>query len=290
MSDKNPTCFVAMPITTPPEVLALYGNDKDHFIHVLEHLFSPAIVRSGHSVIRPIITGSDVIHASIIRNLEEADLVLCDISLHNPNVFFELGVRTALDRPVVLVKDDKTEELPFDTSIINTFSYNSYLNPWTLEAQIANMSEHIKAAASQDAAKNSLWQYFGKTKRAGDVVPVDAPSLEGHWYGDFGNVYFKVQGNTAKAVYDYGDGRILGTIHDEVLDGWWNELPTRSPSNHAGLVHFEMRKGSKTLRLDGAWLLGRSGNWKTWTLTKVDEDIPPSAQAKLDESSTFTSG
>jgi hypothetical protein len=129
-----------------------------------------------------------------------------------------------------------------------------------------------------------------RARSAGEEVPVDALGLEGHWYGEFGNVYFRVEGNTAKAVYDYNDGRILSTTHDGVLDGWWNELPTRAPSNYAGLVHFEMTRGPRTLRLDGVWLFGRSGNWKTWTLTKVDEVIPFSAQAKLDESSTLTSG
>lgn len=40
--------------------------------------------------------------------VEEADMVLCDMSRLNANVFFELGIRTALDRPAALVKDDQT--------------------------------------------------------------------------------------------------------------------------------------------------------------------------------------
>src|ERR1700693_961656 len=125
MADEVPSCFVAMPITTTPGALPLYNNDQDHFAHVLEHLFVPAIEMAGCKVIRPKMIGADIIQAVIIRHLEEADLVLCDISLHNPNVFFELGIRTALDLPVAVVKDDKTDKLPFDTSIINTYSYDS---------------------------------------------------------------------------------------------------------------------------------------------------------------------
>jgi hypothetical protein len=158
-----------MPITTASELIVLYGNDDNHFTHVLDHLFSPAVTKSGYDIIRPAATGADVIQATIIRNLEEADLVLFDISQHSPNVFFELGIRTALDRPVVLVKDDKTENLPFDTSIINTYTYDSALSPWTLENQIVGISEHITASTIKAEGRNALWRYFGLTQRA--VIP-----------------------------------------------------------------------------------------------------------------------
>jgi len=45
-----------------------------------------------------------LIHAEIIRNIENADLVLCDMSCLNPNVFFEFGIRTSLNKPVSVVK------------------------------------------------------------------------------------------------------------------------------------------------------------------------------------------
>ena len=32
-----------MPITTPDDKIDLYNGDKDHFKHVLEYLFIPAI-------------------------------------------------------------------------------------------------------------------------------------------------------------------------------------------------------------------------------------------------------
>jgi hypothetical protein len=49
--------------------------------------------------------GTDVIHAQIIRNLEEMPHVVCDISSLNPNVMLELGIRTALNKPVIIVRD-----------------------------------------------------------------------------------------------------------------------------------------------------------------------------------------
>ena len=34
-------CFIVMPITTPETLVPSYGNDREHFLHVLEHLFVP---------------------------------------------------------------------------------------------------------------------------------------------------------------------------------------------------------------------------------------------------------
>jgi hypothetical protein len=121
-------------------------------------------------------------------------------------------------------------------------------------------------------------------------IPIDAQHLEGHWFGTFGNAYFRVQGSRVEAIYDHEDGRILGTIYDGVFDGWWNELPTRQPPDNAGLVNFRMRREGGKLRLDGEWLYGREGNWMVWELTEVDRSIPVSVQAKFEDSSTFTMG
>jgi len=46
MTDPKPTCFIAMPITTTDEVARRY-NDADHWTHVMEELFIPAIEAAG---------------------------------------------------------------------------------------------------------------------------------------------------------------------------------------------------------------------------------------------------
>ena len=53
------------------------------------------------------------------------------MSILNPNVFFEFGIRTALNKPVSLVVDDKNPDIPFDPSIIHHHKYNSALQNWT---------------------------------------------------------------------------------------------------------------------------------------------------------------
>jgi hypothetical protein len=156
---------VAMPITTPDFYTEKFSDDE-HFAHVLEHLFIPALEKERYEVIRPSAAGSELIHAEIIKNLEQADLVLCDLSSMNPNVFFELGIRTSLDRAIVLVKDDLTAAIPFDLNAINMLTYEASLTPWTLDTEVERLSRHIASASRTADQGNAMWRYFGLTKRA----------------------------------------------------------------------------------------------------------------------------
>jgi hypothetical protein len=159
-------CFIIMPISTPDQYVNLYAGDDRHFRHVLDYLFKPVIIKAGFNPIPPIMEGSDIIHAEIIRQLEEAEIVLCDMSTLNANVFFELGIRTALDKPVCIVKDYLTVISPFDTSIINHHTYDNALTPWTLDSQIEVLAEHLNKSLSNSEGRNTLWKYFGLTARA----------------------------------------------------------------------------------------------------------------------------
>ena len=80
-----------MPITTPQDLIKDYNNDSKHFHRLLDRFFTPAIELAGFESISPVSTGSDIIHADIIKNLTLCEMVLCDISTLNPNVFFEFG-------------------------------------------------------------------------------------------------------------------------------------------------------------------------------------------------------
>lgn len=154
-----------MPISTPKSLLSIYRDDSDHFIHVLDHLFIPAIEKAGLKPIRPKVEGAEVIQAQIIKNIEQSEMVLCDMSALNPNVFFELGIRTAVDKPACMVVDDITTNVPFDTSILNYHKYKSCLDPWVLENEIDTLCSHILATI-EAGERNALWRYFGLSARA----------------------------------------------------------------------------------------------------------------------------
>lgn len=174
-------CFVIMPITTPESII----YDKDHFKHILDYLIIPAIKKAELEPVPPIVKGAEVIHGEVIKNLEISDIVLCDMSSLNPNVFFELGIRTALNKSISLIKDDKTASIPFDTSIINYHTYRSGLNAWELEKDIADLSEHLKNSMEKSSGSSSLWRYFSLSiqaepmkERQGEETKIDFLSLQ----------------------------------------------------------------------------------------------------------------
>jgi DNA-binding CsgD family transcriptional regulator/nucleoside 2-deoxyribosyltransferase len=162
-----------MPITTPTELVKQYKDDADHFGHVLEHLFIPVLEEAGFDPIPPTAEGSNIIQADIIKQLSSCELVLCDISILNPNVFFEFGIRTALDKPVALVRDNKTTSIPFHPSSLHCHEYDSSLAPWTLEEQKKKLAKHIQDAYKKSNNRNALWKYFG-VAQIGTFKPEDA--------------------------------------------------------------------------------------------------------------------
>ena len=174
MADKS--CFIIMPITTPDQLFEVYGGDTEHFQNVLNGLFIPAVKEAGMNPIPPLIEGANVIHAAIIKNLMNADLVLCDMSSLNPNVFFEVGVRTALNKPVCLVKDEKTSKVPFDTNILNFHKYMSSPQ-WKVEEERTKLAKHLIKSLESSEESNTMWKYFGLSTSAQPAQGTDPTAM-----------------------------------------------------------------------------------------------------------------
>ena len=102
-SKKKPKAFIVMPFVEKND-----ARPNGFFKEVLRSLLTPAGVTAGFIVETANRQGSDVIQSTIVNELLEADLVIADLTDHNPNVLFELGLRIAEDKPVVLVKASGT--------------------------------------------------------------------------------------------------------------------------------------------------------------------------------------
>ena len=59
---------------------------------------------------------------NVIRGLQEADLVLADLTGRNPNVFYELGIAHALKKPVVMIAQS-SQDIPFDVTAYHVHIY-----------------------------------------------------------------------------------------------------------------------------------------------------------------------
>lgn len=162
MTEPRPTCFVIMPISTPAPLVERYGGDTEHFVHVLDLLHGLAAGAAGFKVEGPAADGSQVIHERIVSCLQDADLVLCDLSSLNANVLFELGIRVAVNRPVALVHDEQTDlERVFDVRVAQSHQYQSDLRAWNRDDQVNRLKAHLQATVEQSSGKNALWRTFG---------------------------------------------------------------------------------------------------------------------------------
>lgn len=116
---KKPKCFVMMPFSDHLEY------EQNHFSKVFNQIIKPAIMQAGYEPVRVDQNKiSDQIIAKIIENIVECDMAICNLSTNNPNVLYELGLRHAFDKPVVLIRDNKTQNI-FDIQGISIIQYRS---------------------------------------------------------------------------------------------------------------------------------------------------------------------
>lgn len=136
-----PVCFVIMPFVERED-----RHPTGFFTEVLKSIFTPAVTGAGLEVRTAMRQGSDVIQSTIVKELLAADLVLADLTEHNPNVLFELGMRMANDQPVVLVRAKGTGAIFDVDNMLRVEEYSSNLWPSTVEQDIPRLQAHIKAA------------------------------------------------------------------------------------------------------------------------------------------------
>ncbi len=137
--------FVAMPFGTKP------GPDGQpiHFNRIYAEYIAPGLKAADLQVFRADEEQSaGDIRSDMFQELLIADLVLADLTIDNPNVWYELGVRHALrSRGVVLVQGPR-EGTPFDIYTDRKLRYHlkdGAPDPEHLQADIAKLAEMARA-------------------------------------------------------------------------------------------------------------------------------------------------
>lgn len=156
--------FVVSPIGTPGE--ETYKNA----LYALKFIFKralPAPVWDVHRADEGKL--SDSIGQHVIRSIMEADLIIADLTGHNPNVFYELAVAHAARKPVVHLIS-KGERLPFDVFDQRTIHYDI-----TDLESVEEAVEEVRAYADEvlskaDEVVNPLTNYevFDKIRSSGE--------------------------------------------------------------------------------------------------------------------------
>lgn len=155
--------FVIMPFVEKSQ-----ERSKGFFSEVLQSLITPAAIDAGFNVETANRQGSDVIQSTIVNDLLEADLVIADLTDHNPNVLFELGLRMAMEKPVALIKAAGTGRVFDVDNMLRVYEYQPNLWRSTIEDDLPELTKHFKAAWEN---RNKDQSYMTILRRApkGDV-------------------------------------------------------------------------------------------------------------------------
>ena len=132
--------FVIMPFVEKDD-----KRPKGYYKEVLESLIIPCGIDAGFQVETANRQGSDVIQSTIIVQLLTADLVIADLTDHNQNVLFELGIRMATEKPVAIIKANDTGKIFDVDNMLRVYEYNSNLWKSSVESDLEKMVKHIKA-------------------------------------------------------------------------------------------------------------------------------------------------
>lgn len=140
----------------------MHGYESGHFGRVYEHVLKPAISQAGFTPIRADdAVKTDYIVVGIIQQIVASEMVLCDFSARNPNVMYELGIRHAFNKPVVLIKDRRTEKV-FDIQGLRYTEYDDTLRIDSVQKDIAKIAEAIKETLNAAGDRvNSVVQLAG---------------------------------------------------------------------------------------------------------------------------------
>jgi len=126
-------CFVIMPFSQTASCT------EDEWTKVFETIFKPAIENAGlgYECRRSVATRGNIV-GGILRDLNDAHVILADLTDRNANVFYELGVRHALTNRTIIVAQ-RREHIPFDLQ-----SYASHVYNWKSEAGKHDFASTIK--------------------------------------------------------------------------------------------------------------------------------------------------
>ncbi|KWE52643.1 hypothetical protein WL76_15745 [Burkholderia ubonensis] len=167
---KNNDCFIIMPISDAD------GYPQGHFKHVYDNIVVPSCEKAGFQAVRADdVKATNLIHLDILKKLIEAPIAICDLSSRNPNVLFELGIRQAFDKPVVLIQEAGTPKI-FDIAPLRYLEYSKdmkYHDVLKSQNELKDAIEATVAANGETGNVNSIVKLLALSN------PAKIPDLKG---------------------------------------------------------------------------------------------------------------
>jgi tetratricopeptide (TPR) repeat protein len=166
MSSNNykAMCFVDMPFGKKTDLATGYEIDFDK---IYELAIKPAIEKAGLEPLRgdEERTGG-IIHTAMFARLLLSEYVVADLTLANPNVFYELGIRHAAKPFTTVPIYANIHPLPFDVAMVRAVGYsleNGILSEEAAEKLKSELIKRIQQAIKDPSVNDSpLFQLIPK--------------------------------------------------------------------------------------------------------------------------------
>lgn len=139
-TDKE--CFIICPIGSE-------GSDtRERANKLRDHIIDEAVRDFGYRIVRADeISEPGSITTQIIEQIINSDLVIADLTDHNPNVFYELALRHAAAKPYIQLIDS-SQNIPFDISDLRTVNYDFDVS--TASSAITEIQSQIEAIEQEN--------------------------------------------------------------------------------------------------------------------------------------------
>lgn len=175
-------CFVVMPFGMKPRNDGT--NRTYNFDKVYRVIIQRAISNVGMQPIRADETeGSRVVHADMFKDLRDRPVVLVDLSLLNPNVLYELGIRHVMSPTgtVLMANEETVKKLPFDIALSRTIAYRydgEYLDWDEVERVIPQLQAAIEEAR-RGTPDSPVYAFLEQALSPSALKKDDAPVEDG---------------------------------------------------------------------------------------------------------------
>lgn len=145
------------------------------FDRVEKELIKPALKKLGLSggTTGRIFTSGDI-REDMFSELLLADIVIADITIYNPNVFYELGIRHALrDKHTILLKSPGFDETPFDIMGYRYLAYDRVNPEAKIDELVHSISESLRESRTDSPVFNVLPHLYPQDPESYIALPQD---------------------------------------------------------------------------------------------------------------------
>jgi hypothetical protein len=139
IKNRDTPCLVIGPIG------GVSSATRERSDRLLKTLICPTLAAHGYNALRADqFTSHGDINDEIFRHLIDDELVIADLSEHNPNVYYELAIRHAVRKPFIHIIQ-ANDKLPFDVQ-----------NMRTIQVDLGSAESIQRAVGQLDATLSSL--------------------------------------------------------------------------------------------------------------------------------------